>query len=66
MNMLEKTSTNEGTAELLQQGIADGNATDFLISYLEIENSKAKSFYEILIKYIPETPLMKVRSVDSK
>lgn len=64
--ILEKTSTNQGTAELMQQSILNGSTGNYLFSYLEIENSTAKDFYDILLEYIPEEPLMKVHSVDGK
>ncbi len=66
ISILEKTSTNQGTAELMQQSILNGNTGNYLSSYLEIENSTAKNFYDILLEYIPEEPLMKVHSVDGK
>ena len=50
----------------MQQSILNGNTGNYLSSYLEIENSTAKNFYDILLEYIPEEPLMKVHSVDGK
>ncbi|MCQ2241056.1 insulinase family protein [Treponema sp.] len=66
IDLLERTATNEGTAELMQQSILNGNTGNYLACYLAIENTSAKDFYDILIACIPEEPLMKVHSVDGK
>ncbi|WP_407400312.1 insulinase family protein [Treponema sp.] len=66
ISILEKTSTNEGTAMLIQQSILNGSYNEYLSNYLDLENSSAKDFYDVLLKYIPEEPLMKVHSVDGK
>lgn len=63
---LSKTQTNSGTAELIQQGLLEGNATEYLSNYVELEKATDKMFLEILERYLPEDPIFKVFSVDSK
>lgn len=65
ISLLQKTTTNEGTAMIIQQSIQNGKSSNYLSFYVEIENASAKDFYNILQKYIPEEPMMKVYSVDS-
>lgn len=66
ISILEKTSTNEGTAGLIQNSIQEGTYSTYLENYLELENASAQDFCYILENYIKETPSMTVRSVDGK
>ena len=63
---LSKTQTNPGTAELIQQGLLEGNASEYLSSYMTLEGASAKMFLDVLERYLPEDPIFKVFSVDSK
>ena len=44
----------------------EGNATEYLSNYVELEKATDKMFLEILERYLPEDPIFKVFSVDSK
>lgn len=66
IKVFEKTDTNTGNARLIQDGIADGNFSEYLNRYLDLENADARKFIGILDKFIQEEPMMKVFSVDGK
>jgi len=63
---LSKTQTNNGTAELIQQGLLEGNATEYLTNYMALEAATDKMFLEVLERNLPEIPPFQVFSVDSK
>ncbi len=63
---LLKTQTNEGTASLIQEGLLAGRATEYLDSYLAVENATCDDFIEVLTKYFVYDTALKVYSVDSK
>ena len=59
------TQNNEGIAQLIQDGIIDGNANLYLDSYLVMANASNSDFLRILDMSIPENPMLKVFSKDS-
>lgn len=61
-----QSSTNEGTASLIQKSLIYKNPGQYLENYVFIENLSAKDFFEILEKYFPQEIPFKVFSVDSK
>jgi zinc protease len=63
---LSKTATNEGTAALIQQGLLDGNALQYLDDYRVVSNATKDIFSEILQTYFSEDPVYKLYSADSK
>lgn len=60
------TQTNPGTAELIQQGLLEGNAALYLTNYITVENATPEVFLELLSKHFPNEPSFQVYSVDSK
>ena len=62
---LALTQSNEGTARLMHEGLRMDRPTNYLDSYLLIENADATAFFKIL-SYIPEECEFTVYSVDSK
>ena len=66
IKILEKTDSNTGNARLIQDGITEGNFSEYLNRYLELENADAEKFIGILDSFIQEEPMMKVFSVDGK
>ncbi len=61
-----ESSTNEGTAALIQKSLTYKNPSQYLENYVFIENLTANDFLEIFEKYFPEEIPFKVFSVDSK
>ena len=66
IKIFEKTDSNTGNARLIQDGITEGNFSEYLNRYLELENADAEKFIGILDSFIQEEPMMKVFSVDGK
>lgn len=66
LKALEKTQTNEGTAELLQQGLITGNAKLYLNDYVNIEKADLKKFIKVADKYFPDAPTYSIYSKDAK
>ena len=48
------------------QATQEGNFSEYLNRYLELENADAEKFIGILDSFIQEEPMMKVFSVDGK
>ena len=63
---MNKASTPEGTASLLQTGLLAGNPKQYLENYCTVENADSKEFLLILEKYFPEEPAYQVYSADSR
>ena len=63
---LEKTSTNEGTAFLIQKGISAGNAAAFLDLYTAVSRAQAEDYYLIYKSYFSSVPPLRLYSSDSK
>lgn len=63
---MSKTSTEEGTASLIQKGLLSGNSKQYLENYCTIENASSQDFLSILRNYFPAEPAYQVYSADSK
>ncbi len=63
---LEKTSSNSGTAELIQDGIQYGKPWLYMEQYTAVSNFIPQDLLPVIEKYFPEEPEMAVYSVDSK
>ena len=64
-NMMQ-TQTNIGTVELIQRGMEKNVPYQYLEDYLSMELAVREDFLDAFRKYLPETPLLTVTSVDSK
>jgi zinc protease len=63
---LEKTSSAEGTAFLIQKGAARNNACLYLDQYQAISRANAEDYYLIYKSYFSQTPSFRLYSADSK
>jgi len=63
---LEKTSTNEGTATLIQNGRINGNPTLYLDMYDAVNKATAEDYYIIAKSYLLSIPSLRIYSADSK
>lgn len=66
ITFFKRTQSNDGIAQLIQEGIMEGNPIMYLKAYTEAENFTAKDFLKILTEYIPQTPVYKCYSSDSQ
>ncbi len=66
LKALLKTQSDEGTAELLQNGLVTGNALLYLEDYLKIENASLEKMIQVAKKYLPDSPTYSIYSKDSK
>ena len=66
LHELDKTSDNQGTAVLIQKGKALGNPLLYLDMYKAVSSATAEDFYLVAKAYLPETPALRIYSVDSK
>lgn len=62
----KRTQSNDGTAQLLQEGIMENTPTQYLKAFIEAENLTAKDFLKILTEYLPANPVFKCYSTDSQ
>ena len=63
---LSSTSTNEGTAFLIQKGIKyQNNPAQYLEDYLTVDNATAQDFLRIT-EYFTADPVLKIYSRDSR
>lgn len=66
LNELEKTSSNEGTALLIQKGMAEDNSFLYLDQYEAVSRATAEDYYIIFLTYFPELPRLRLYSADTK
>lgn len=66
MEILSGSGTNEGAAELVKSGFAQGNAKLCLDQYAAVDKAALEDYFLILESYFPETPPMRLYSKDSK
>lgn len=66
INELGKTSTNEGTAQLIQEGRELGNPCLYLDMYEAVSNAKAEDYYIIAKSYLENLPSLRIYSADTK
>ena len=66
INELEKTSTNEGTAFLIQKGLASGNPELYLDQYEAVNKATAEDYYLVFNSYLENFPRMRIYSADTK
>lgn len=63
---LEATSTNEGTAELVHQGMFLEDPLLYLQKYEAVSSAQAEDYYLIAKSYLESTKILKIYSADSK
>ena len=66
INELEKTSTNEGTAFLIQKGLSSGNPELYLDQYEAVSKATAEDYYLVFSSYLEDFPRMRIYSADTK
>lgn len=66
LKALSRTQSNEGTAQLIQQGLITGNGALYLNDYLLVEEASLEKMIQIADKYFPDTPTYEVYSKDAK
>lgn len=66
INELEKTSTNEGTAFLIQKGLSSGNPELYLDQYEAVSKATAEDYYLVFSSYLEDFPRMIIYSADTK
>jgi zinc protease len=63
---LRGTKNNSGTVALIQDGLDENDAAKYLKNYLEVENSSAENFKNVLEEFFPDDVPLKVYSADAK
>lgn len=66
INELKNTSTNEGTAKLIQKGNELGNPYLYLDMYDAVNNAKAEDYYIIAKSYLEDQHILRIYSADTK
>lgn len=66
LRVMGRTSDEEGTASLIQEGILGGNPKQYLEDYRAVENADGKKLHSIAEKYFSQEPVYEIYSADSK
>lgn len=66
LRVMNKTTYEEGTASLIQEGLLCGNPKQYLDNYLAVENADAEQLFSLTEKYFTIEPIYEIYSADSK